>query len=568
MQKRSMLRWCVLGTSLLFLVTPLQIWADDSSPAVTPSSGLAPIVITEVQPGSAGSSANPSGASEEFVEIYNTTTQPINLAANQWQLEIASATAVSWVPLLRTVLLAGTIAPSQSYVVASQLTSSTTGQSVEYLPGVASAWFSAGLSAGGGHIRLTYSTNQTQSDGTCSTTKTVDDEVEWSAPKSATQPPTLSLDGRNVFAESGNVAGGSSIQRQTDQTTAHNYIDTNNDAADFAVSTSPSPAALNAVSLANPPANTAPVTPLPADGCDPNPPVVPAPTTPPDDTTTDPSTGTDTTTTPPATDDTSDQTGTTTPSNTLPDQSQLLPPQLTELLPNPAPPATDAADEFIELYNPNAAAFDLKSYTLETGTTTLHDFTFTDDLTIPGNSYEAFYSADTNLSLSNSGGGAKFLDPTGNTLSTTATYDTAKDGQAWALASDNTWQWTTTPTPNAPNVITQPIVAAAAPKAPTVAKPKTTTPKTTVAKTVKGATTTKAAKPKATKATTTKKATTSTANFSDTASVTTPIHPAVLALVGGLALLYGLYEYRTDVGNKLYQFQRYRSTRRETRGKP
>ncbi len=200
-------------------------------------------------------------------------------------------------------------------------------------------------------------------------------------------------------------------------------------------------------------------------------------------------------------------------------------------MPNPAAPLTDAHDEFIELYNPNAVAFDLRNYTLETGTTTLHDFTFTDDLTIPGNSYEAFYSADTGLSLSNSGGEAKFLDPTGNTLSTTVTYDTAKDGQAWALATDNTWQWTTTPTPNAANIITQPIVAAAAPKTPAVPKPKAT-----AAKTVKGTTTTKTAKPKAAKAP--KKAaasTTSDASFSDTADVTTPIHPLVLAAVGGLA---------------------------------
>lgn len=542
-----------MAVDLLLILAPLRAWADAPA-ALSPT--LAPIIITEVQPGSATS------ASEEFIELYNTTTQPIDLAANQWQLELASTTATTWTSPLRTIPLTGTLAASQSYVVASQFTSS--GQTEQYVPSVASVWFSAGISAAAGHVRLTYTTNQIQSDTTCSGSETVDDEVEWSAPKSGqpAQPATPSLDGRSVFitAKSSGIAAGSSLQRQTDQTTTHNYIDTNTDAVDFAVSTQPSPGALNAVSLATPPVNTAPVTPLPADGCDPNPPVDPASTTPSDDTTTGSSTDT---TTPTSSTDPGSQTDTTTPASTLPDQSQLLPPQLTELLPNPAAPLTDAHDEFIELYNPNAVAFDLRNYTLETGTTTLHDFTFTDDLTIPGNSYEAFYSADTGLSLSNSGGEAKFLDPTGNTLSTTVTYDTAKDGQAWALATDNTWQWTTTPTPNAANIITQPIVAAAAPKTPAVPKPKAT-----AAKTVKGTTTTKTAKPKAAKAP--KKAaasTTSDASFSDTADVTTPIHPLVLAAVGGLALLYGLYEYRTDVGNKLYQFRRYRSARRETRGK-
>lgn len=45
----------------------------------------------------------------------------------------------------------------------------------------------------------------------------------------------------------------------------------------------------------------------------------------------------------------------------------LKPPQLSEFLPNPGSPQTDANDEYIELYNPNDKRFDLSGYALEVG---------------------------------------------------------------------------------------------------------------------------------------------------------------------------------------------------------
>jgi hypothetical protein len=76
---------------------------------------------------------------------------------------------------------------------------------------------------------------------------------------------------------------------------------------------------------------------------------------------------------------------------------ELSDPAITEILPNPASPQTDAADEYIELYNPNTSSLDLKGYMLETGTATLHDFTFTDSTLLSGQSYTAFYSALTKM---------------------------------------------------------------------------------------------------------------------------------------------------------------------------
>ncbi len=181
-------------------------------------------------------------------------------------------------------------------------------------------------------------------------------------------------------------------------------------------------------------------------------------------------------------------------------------PQITELLPNPASPQTDADDEFIEPYNPSTTSdFNLKGYTLEVGTTTLHDFTFTSDTIVPAASYLAFTSAQTGLAMSNSGGQARLLSPMGQVLNQTASYTTAADGQAWALdAADATWYWTTAPTPGAVNIIT---AAAGASTAVSTTKPaaKATAKKTTETAAVKGVKTTKAKKPKAAKKTKSKK---------------------------------------------------------------
>lgn len=212
----------------------------------------------------------------------------------------------------------------------------------------------------------------------------------------------------------------------------------------------------------------------------------------------------------------------------------LIAPQITELLPNPTGTGNDGTDEFVELYNPNNVAFDLSGFTIETGLTTKHDFTFDSGSSIPAKSFVAYYSSDTNLTLSNSGGQAWLLDPDGNIISQSEAYGSAKDGQSWALAN-GAWYWTTKPTPNGPNVISQPVSASSS---------KTKTTPTT------GVTTTSSS--------------TSTGNNFSSGSTTTnapPIHPWTLAAIGSAALLYAGYEYRADLANRLYQFRRYREAR-------
>jgi hypothetical protein len=218
----------------------------------------------------------------------------------------------------------------------------------------------------------------------------------------------------------------------------------------------------------------------------------------------------------------------------------LAPPQITELLPNPVGTGTDASDEFIELYNPNARSFDLSGFVLQTGSTTKHSYTFPTNTTLPPNSFVAFYSADTGLTLSNTSGASDLLDPLGALLTQTDEYGTAKDGQSWALANGK-WYWTLQATPGKANTIAQATTSSSSSKS--------KSSKTSSAK-VKGASTSKSG--------------TTPLSTSDASEVaqTSPVHPWTLAVIAGLAVAYGVYEYRLDIQNFFYRFKRHRALSR------
>lgn len=237
------------------------------------------------------------------------------------------------------------------------------------------------------------------------------------------------------------------------------------------------------------------------------------------------------------------------PSTSLPpDDIGLAAPQVNELLPNPAEPQTDSEDEFIELYNSNDVTFDLSGFKLQTGTNSLHTYTFPAGSSLAPKSFTAFYSIDTNLSLANSGGQARLLDPAGNVISQSEVYGNASEGQTWALANGK-WYFTTTPSAGSANVITQPLSV----KTLSVGSSSSATPakKSAVSSTAKTAATSKV-----------KAATTTTSqNSSPTKPAASPLHPLVLAGVGAGALGYAAYEYRHDLANRLYQLRRYRAAR-------
>ncbi len=361
-----------------------------------------PLLITEVQ---AGSSVNNS---EEFIELYNASDKPINLADRQWQVQIASSGALSWSKPYRTIHLTGTVAAHAYNVVASK----------KYMTSLSKATFSAGLSAVGGHIRLLYTASQTQADGTCASDLVVSDEVEWGG---------ASLDARSTYkTDKKGLPAGKSLARAW---SGAGYVDINNDAADFSLAV-PTPKANNPIvsdSVATSPD-------LLADNCavassgdgQANPPI-----------------GQSTT-------------------GAIPSVDQgLLAPQLSELLPNPASPQIDTSDEFIELYNPNSVAFDLSAFVLHSGK---HTFAFAAGTSLAPTAFAAYYSRDTKLSLPNSGGQVQLLDPLGSVIAQSDAYDLAPSGQSFVLAN-GMWQWSLTPTPNAANSINPPtaVVAKATP---------------------------------------------------------------------------------------------------------
>lgn len=222
----------------------------------------------------------------------------------------------------------------------------------------------------------------------------------------------------------------------------------------------------------------------------------------------------------------------------------LRAPVLNELLPNPAKPQTDADDEYIEIYNPNSRSFDLYGYKLQTqsaSSSSKRIYTFPNGTKIAAKSFAAYPSSNISVSLVNTGGQVWLLDPNEGIISKSEAYGKAEDGQAWALAEDK-WYWTNKPTPNAANEINGAGGSGSG----------VGTSGNGVG-TVGGSSTGGSLAP----------GSAASAANAQTAS----LHPAVLAIVGALALLYGLYEYRHDLGNQIHKLKRHRATRTANRPK-
>ncbi|HEY5806073.1 MAG TPA: lamin tail domain-containing protein [Candidatus Saccharimonadales bacterium] len=493
---------------------------------------LPPVIITEVQTGL----PNSGYANMEFIELYNTTDAPLDISG--WQIRYSSAVASGSGELITiAAAVSGQVMlDAKSHYVVKQ--SAATAISADQT-------YAATLSKTGKTLAL-FAPNQE----TCELE--VVDAVAWSAPDKVGESKG---EGRPLIADD---SKDNLLQRYTSEGT---YVDTDDNLHDFTVSLASTsapalhladgatPGTLNANSLPAPaedapeplPGNPSLLPPVSIAGCTvPDP---PAPEDPPVDPPTE---------SPPST--------TLPPDDTEPDDDEdqapripagnigLKAPIVSELLPNPASPQTDANDEFIELYNLNDKPFDLSGYALEVGLTTKRRYTFPRDTIIQPHSFRAFFSADTGLALSNTSGKARLIDPLGTAIAEGQQYESAKDGQAWLLAN-GLWQWTMTPTPNAINVVSAPVVAK---------KKASAVKNTSVTKTASAA---KISAEAGTDQDVQKAAAVA-------ATARTPLHPWALALVATSALLYGAYEYRHDMANKLYQLRSNRAARREIRRGP
>lgn len=224
--------------------------------------------------------------------------------------------------------------------------------------------------------------------------------------------------------------------------------------------------------------------------------------------------------------------------------------ELSELLPNPAAPLSDDYDEYVELYNPHDFSVNLAGYTIQVGNNFSYAFTFPDTM-LAAKQYLTVTSGMSKLSFSNTSGQARLIEPAGSVVALTDAYAKAPEGQAWAKIN-GVWTWTAAPTPAARNSYIPPLE-----KKSTAVKKSTNLTGSSPSKDTKSSKSSTASK--ATEAV--KGAATSFANSVQSA----PLHPAVLAGVGGIALLYAGYEYRSDIANRIYQLRRNRADRRTRR---
>ncbi|MDQ2973282.1 MAG: lamin tail domain-containing protein, partial [bacterium] len=445
----------LLAIALIFM--PLVSFAQ-----VIPTDEVVDNPITLVLPNLLITELQPNGlaAEQEFIEIYNASDLAINLS--QIKLERATSTSTtesSWQNLVTLTPLSGELLANTYLVIAHR---DYAGLNADYR-------YSSNLSNSGGHIRIVWNDPTTEI-----IEKYELDKLGWGTAAMPELLPTAA------------AAPGRSLQRCILET--DDYDDSNNNSLDFKEFSESTPG---------------------AESLDCTPEVVQLPPS------EDNSTGT---TDQPAEDD-EDSDEEAQPPEPAPLADTFLPIVITELMPNPASPLTDAADEYVELYNPNDVDIELDGWKLETGSSFSYRV-FLNDKVIPAKGYLVIKSVDTNLTLSNTSGAARLVNPNGETESIADTYSDAGDGEAWALIA-GVWQWTSSPTEGIPNI----LVAA---------------PVTAVKSAVKKATAKKAAtkKKKATTAkTTTKKPKAETATRSifeepPTDGKLLPVNPAVLAVVG------------------------------------
>lgn len=155
----------------------------------------------------------------------------------------------------------------------------------------------------------------------------------------------------------------------------------------------------------------------------------------------------------------------------------FLPLEITEVFPDPVSPQQDGHDEFVEIYNPNNEAINVEDYVLQMGSSLQYKVVL-GNLVLPPHTFAAVSSSDSSLSLSNSGTVVRIIDPNGQVRDEAPHFGKAVAGASWAKDTTG-WHWTTTPTPTAANIIVAPAAKPSAKKVKAASVQKTT-PKTDV----------------------------------------------------------------------------------------
>lgn len=450
------------------------------------------ILITEIQTGGA------SIATEEFVEIHNPNSVSVDITG--WLLQYRSASSPSdqsWANSTTKAEIACAdttdddckvlIQPEQRVVFVNNI--SDIADSIK---------MSGGFSNKGGQIRLLQPSNETDE-------AVVQDFVGYGTAVDAEGTPASA------------PTNGYSIKRIVDD--QGEPIDTNDNSKDFIASCgAPTPGKVDTDSI---PYESGCYTPT-ADNTD-------------EATITEEAT--ETTGAIESSDATAQEAATTTVETTY------LPLVITEVFPDPASPQLDSNDEFIEIYNPNDTAVNLKDYVLQTGSNFRYSYTL-GDTPLGSYSYLAIASSVSNISLANSGSGVRLLDPNGAISYEVASYGNAEEGQSW-MQDETGWHWTTTPTPGAANILS---VAAAK----NSSSSSTSTSKSTTKKSSSSSSSAKA--PTSTKSTNSSDDTTDSQEES-TSSAWKPQYWLIVPITA-LVLGYVVYEYRQEISRIFKKIKR------------
>ncbi len=437
------------------------------------------VLIVEMQTGS------PESASQEFVELYNPNDSEIDITG--WLLQYKSATGENWSTKSE---LSGVIEPRGRYLVST----------VDYLDTEALDTMSSGLAKTAGHIRLLEPTLEEDGEDV------IHDVLGWglTADSAEGELPTVAPE------------AGQSLKRLVDEDGY--FIDTDVNVDDFETSELPTP-----VSDEEPAEEVVDVP--EEDVFD-------------EDTEVTEETDPEEVVEEPA-DETNEEQGEV--AGIVSEPKVYAKVQITELFIDPSSPKTDADDEFIELFNPNKESVQLEGYVIQTGNTFSRSFTIPTLVIHPGQ-YLALYSIDTGIPLSNAGSQARILDPNGNEVYKTSPYEKAKSDNAWALVAGK-WQWTSNPTPAAPNVIIVPASTSRKKSSKNSSKSRKSSSRSSNSSSSSG----------------------SDARIiyeEPAAIVDTEINVAVLVGVGSMAIGYAMYEYRHDIANRYHQSRRYFKSRR------
>ncbi len=118
----------------------------------------------------------------------------------------------------------------------------------------------------------------------------------------------------------------------------------------------------------------------------------------------------------------------------------------------PAPQGADDTNEWIELYNSSSAIVDLSDWKLQDTKGTPTTYIFKKGSSIESKGYLVLKRPETNITLNNDEDGLNLVLPNG-IITNSVSYIKAPINQSYNNI-DSSWQWSTTLTPGAKNIIT------------------------------------------------------------------------------------------------------------------